>query len=135
MDYGDVIIHILKRKQGCIISLRSSVDAPRIPVGERLPPLIGKLQYLYLFSFLQGLGALHIYQSGNNNNSNTLIYTYETQDSPDTLFMCWHALTMLITFTIRDTKRFIDNWQYQRVKKEAKIQELYSNALECPPCP
>lgn len=40
------------------------------------------------------------------------------------------ALAMLITFVIRDTKRFIDNWQYQKKhKKEVKIQELYSKAL------
>jgi len=40
------------------------------------------------------------------------------------------ALAMLIAFTIRDTKRFIENWQYQRKqKKEARIQELYSKAL------
>ncbi len=40
------------------------------------------------------------------------------------------ALAMLIAFAIRDTKRFIENWQYQRKqKKEARIQELYSKAL------
>ncbi|MBI4689620.1 MAG: tetratricopeptide repeat protein [Nitrospirae bacterium] len=40
------------------------------------------------------------------------------------------ALAMLIAFTIRDTKRFIDNWQYQRrQKKEARVQELYSKSL------
>src|SRR4030067_1088390 len=40
------------------------------------------------------------------------------------------ALTMLIIFAIRDTKRFIDNWQYQKKqKKETEVQELYSKAL------
>lgn len=40
------------------------------------------------------------------------------------------ALAMLIAFTIRDTKRFIENWQYQRKqKKEARVHELYSKAL------
>ncbi|MEW6214522.1 MAG: tetratricopeptide repeat protein, partial [Nitrospirota bacterium] len=40
------------------------------------------------------------------------------------------AFAMLIFFVIRDTKRFIDNWQYQKKqKKEAKIQELYSKAF------
>lgn len=40
------------------------------------------------------------------------------------------ALAMLIAFTIRDTKRFIENWQYQRKqKKEARVHELYSRAL------
>ena len=37
---------------------------------------------------------------------------------------------MLVVFTIRDTKRFIDNLQYQRKqKKEARVQEMYSKAL------
>lgn len=40
------------------------------------------------------------------------------------------ALTVLIIFFIRDTKRFIDNIQYQkRQKREAKIQDLYAKAL------
>jgi len=40
------------------------------------------------------------------------------------------ALAMLIAFTIRDTKRFIGNLQYQRrQKKEARVQDMYSKAL------
>lgn len=40
------------------------------------------------------------------------------------------ALAMLIAFTIRDTKRFIDNLRHQRKqKKEASVQEMYSKAL------
>lgn len=40
------------------------------------------------------------------------------------------ALAMLVVFAIRDTKRFIDNWQYQkRQKQDTKVQELYSKAL------
>jgi lipopolysaccharide biosynthesis regulator YciM len=40
------------------------------------------------------------------------------------------ALSVLVIFFIRDTKRFIDNIQQQkRQKKEAKIQELYSKSL------
>jgi lipopolysaccharide biosynthesis regulator YciM len=40
------------------------------------------------------------------------------------------ALAMLFVFVVRDTKRYVDNLQYQkRQKKEAKIQELYSKAL------
>lgn len=40
------------------------------------------------------------------------------------------ALAMLLVFMIRDTRRFIENWQYQRKqKKEAKAQDLYSKAL------
>jgi lipopolysaccharide biosynthesis regulator YciM len=40
------------------------------------------------------------------------------------------ALAMLIIITIRDAKRFINNWQYQKKqKKEAEVQESYSKAL------
>lgn len=40
------------------------------------------------------------------------------------------ALAILIIFFIRDTKRVIDNLQYQkRQKREARIQEFYSKAL------
>jgi lipopolysaccharide biosynthesis regulator YciM len=35
-----------------------------------------------------------------------------------------------IFFAVRDTKKFIDNWHYQKKQKqEAKVQELYSRAL------
>jgi lipopolysaccharide biosynthesis regulator YciM len=41
------------------------------------------------------------------------------------------ALAMLIIFFIRDTKRVISNIQYQKQqKREAKIQEFYSKALD-----
>jgi len=40
------------------------------------------------------------------------------------------ALAMFIIIAIRDAKRFIDNWQYQKKqKKETEVQELYSKAL------
>jgi len=39
-------------------------------------------------------------------------------------------LITLFVFVIRDTKKFIDNWQYQRKQKQdIKVQELYSKAL------
>lgn len=39
-------------------------------------------------------------------------------------------LVTLFVFTIRDTKKFIDNWQYQKKhKQDIKVQELYSKAL------
>ena len=40
------------------------------------------------------------------------------------------ALAMLLVFIVRDTKRYVDSLQYQKKqKKEAKVQELYSKAL------
>lgn len=39
-------------------------------------------------------------------------------------------IAMFIYFAIRDTKKFIDNWQFQKKQKqETKVQELYSRAL------
>jgi tetratricopeptide (TPR) repeat protein len=39
-------------------------------------------------------------------------------------------LTSFIFVVVRDTKRYVDRWQYQkRQKKEAKVQELFSKAL------
>ena len=39
-------------------------------------------------------------------------------------------LAMLVYFAIRDTKKFIDNWQSQKKQKhDIKVQELYSRAL------
>jgi tetratricopeptide (TPR) repeat protein len=39
-------------------------------------------------------------------------------------------LVTLFVFAIRDTKKYMDNWQYQKKQKqEAKTQELYSKAL------
>jgi tetratricopeptide (TPR) repeat protein len=40
------------------------------------------------------------------------------------------AFFMLFMFIIRDTKHYVDRWQYQkRQKKQAKVQDLYSKAL------
>ena len=39
-------------------------------------------------------------------------------------------LVTLFIFAIRDTKKFIDNWQFQKKQKQdMKVQELYSKAL------
>jgi lipopolysaccharide biosynthesis regulator YciM len=40
------------------------------------------------------------------------------------------ALAMLIIFAIRDTRKFIGSWQFQKKQKQdTKVQELYSRAL------
>lgn len=40
------------------------------------------------------------------------------------------AFVMLVVFTIRDTRKFINNWQYQKKQKQdSKVQALYSKAL------
>lgn len=39
-------------------------------------------------------------------------------------------VVMFLYFAIRDTKNFIDNWQYQKKqKRDIRVQELYSKAL------
>ena len=46
------------------------------------------------------------------------------------LSMAIGGLVTFIFFAIRDTKKFIDNWQYQKKQKqEIKVQELYAKAL------
>src|SRR4030042_2246370 len=40
------------------------------------------------------------------------------------------AFAMFLVFVVRDTKKFVDRWQYQKKqKKDTKVQELYSKAL------
>jgi len=92
---------------------------------------MGKLAILIFVIFLTGLALFAI----DNKEATTIKIpfsdTYETPKIALILLSCVAgALAMLIAFTIRDTKRFIENWQSQRKqKKEAKVQELYSNAL------
>lgn len=46
------------------------------------------------------------------------------------LSMAVGVFITFIFFAIRDTKKFIDNWQYQKKQKQdTKVQELYSKAL------
>ncbi len=41
------------------------------------------------------------------------------------------ALAMFFVFVVRDTKKYVDNLQYQKKqKRDAKVQELYSKALK-----
>ncbi|HYQ48381.1 MAG TPA: hypothetical protein VEP69_04885, partial [Thermodesulfovibrionales bacterium] len=56
---------------------------------------------------------------------------YEIQKFALILFsMAVGAFIAFIFFTIRDTRKFIDNWQYQKKQRQdIKVQELYSKAL------
>ncbi|TAL26859.1 MAG: hypothetical protein EPN94_02365 [Nitrospirae bacterium] len=92
---------------------------------------MGKLAIFIFILFLAGLGGFAYVNQEITTLKIPFGDTYETPKIALILFSCVAgALAMLIVFTIRDTKRFIENWQYQRrQKKEAKIQELYSNAL------
>src|SRR4030043_936771 len=89
---------------------------------------------LSIFIFILFLGVVALFAISNQEATTIKIpfgKIYEISKIALLLFSsAIGALTMLIIFAIRDTKRFIDNWQYQKKqKKEAEVQELYSKAL------
>src|SRR3989337_2894325 len=89
---------------------------------------------LSIFIFILFLGVVALFAISNQEAINIKIpfgKIYEISKIALLLFSsAIGALTMLIIFAIRDTKRFIDNWQYQKKqKKETEVQELYSKAL------
>ncbi|MCE5195128.1 MAG: tetratricopeptide repeat protein [Nitrospiraceae bacterium] len=92
---------------------------------------MGKLSIFIVVLFLTGLALLAI----DNKEITTIKIPFdEVYEIPKIALILLSsvagALAMLIVFTIRDTKRFIGNWQHQRKqKKEARVQELYSRAL------
>jgi len=92
---------------------------------------MGKLS---IFIFILFLGAVALFAISNQEATTIKIpfdKTYEISKIALLLLSSSAgALAMLIIFAIRDTKKFIDNFQYQkRQKKEAEVQELYSKAL------
>lgn len=92
---------------------------------------MGKLAILITAIFLAGIALFAFFNEGIIKITVPFGDTYEISKIALILisFVAGILLTFIV-FTIRDTKRFIENWQYQRKqKKEAKIQELYSNAL------
>ncbi|MDP1759473.1 MAG: tetratricopeptide repeat protein, partial [Thermodesulfovibrionales bacterium] len=92
---------------------------------------MGKIAIFIFILFLAGLGGLAYVNQEITTIKIPFGDAYETSKIALILFSCVAgALAMLVVFTIRDTKRFIDNLQYQRKqKKEARVQEMYSKAL------
>lgn len=89
---------------------------------------------LSIFIFILFLGVVALFAIFNQDAMTIKIpfgNTYEISKIAMLLFSsAIGAFIMLIIFAIRDTKRFIDNWKYQkRQKRETEIQELYSKAL------
>lgn len=81
--------------------------------------------------FLAGLSLFAVY------NKETITVTipfsamYEVPKFAVVLFsIAVGILVSLVFFAIRDTKKFIDNWQYQKKQKQdIKVQGLYSKAV------
>ncbi len=92
---------------------------------------MGKLS---VFIFVLFLVALSVFAVHNKEVTTVTIpggNVYEMPKIALILFSCAvGALAMLIVFAIRDTKKFIDNWQFQKKQKQdLKVQEHYSRAL------
>ncbi|MEW6571059.1 MAG: tetratricopeptide repeat protein [Nitrospirota bacterium] len=92
---------------------------------------MGKLTVLIFVLFLAALAVFAIFNQKSTTVQVPFGKIYETPTIALILLSgAVGALVMLVIFVVRDTKKFMNNWQYQRrQKKEAKVQELYSKAL------
>jgi len=87
-----------------------------------------------IFIFLMFLAALGFFAVENRDAVIIKIPFGDSYEIPEIalvlLSSTFGALAVLIVFFVRDTKRVVSNIQYQkRQKKEAKIREFYSKAL------
>ncbi len=92
---------------------------------------MGKIAILIFLTFLAVLGLFALY---NKDVVTVKIPFGDLYEMPKIALILLSttvgALVILLIFFIRDTKRVIDNLQYQkRQRREAKIQEFYSKAL------
>ncbi len=92
---------------------------------------MGKLSILILILFL---AVLALFAIDNKEATSIKVPFGNVYEIPKIALILFSSamgfLVTLIVFAIRDTKRFIDNWQYQKKqKREVKVQELYSKAL------
>lgn len=89
---------------------------------------------LAVFIFVLFLAALALFAIHNQEVTTIKVPFGNAYETPTIalilLSIAIGALAMLFVFVVRDTKRYVGNIQYQkRQKKEAKVQELYSKAL------
>ena len=89
---------------------------------------------LAVFIFVLFLAALALFAIHNQEAATVHIPFGKAYETPTIalilLSIAIGGLAMLVVFVVRDTKRYVGNIQFQkRQKKEAKIQELYSKAL------
>lgn len=92
---------------------------------------MGKLSIFLLVLFLLALGLFGYFNKETITISIPFDAAYEVPKYALALIsIAIGMLISLIFFAIRDTKRFIDNWQYQKKQKQdIKMQGLYSKAL------
>jgi tetratricopeptide (TPR) repeat protein len=89
---------------------------------------------LTVFIFVLFLAALALFAMHNQESATVQIPFGKAYETPKIalilLSVAIGALAMLLVFIVRDTKRYVDNLQYQKKqKRDAKVQELYSKAL------
>lgn len=92
---------------------------------------MGKLTTFIIILFLATLAVFAFFNQGVTVVKIPFGKTYETPTIALVLLsIAVGAFAMLFYFMVRDTKKYLDSWQYQKKrKKEAKVQELYSKAL------
>ena len=92
---------------------------------------MGKISIFILVLFLAGLSLFAVYNKETINVTIPFGAIYEMPKFAVVLFsIAVGILVSLIFFAIRDTKKFIDNWQYQKKQKQdIKVQGLYSRAV------
>jgi lipopolysaccharide biosynthesis regulator YciM len=92
---------------------------------------MGKLSILIFVLFLAGLAVFAIHNEEITTIAVPFGDVYEVPKIALILFSSVAgAFAMLIVFAIRDTKKFIDSWQYQKKQKqEIRVRDLYSRAL------
>ncbi len=92
---------------------------------------MGKVAIFIIVLFLVALAIFAIFNQGVTTIQIPFGKMYETPTIA--LILLSGAIGILASFVfvvVRDTKKYVDSWQYQKKqKKDAKVQELYSKAL------
>lgn len=94
---------------------------------------MAKLTVLFVTIFLLILGLLAHFNTGSVNLTVWNNVTYENIPLIAVILIATAAgfLSMFVITVIRDTRRYLDNWQVQRKhKREAKIKDYYSKGLD-----
>ncbi|MEW6586516.1 MAG: tetratricopeptide repeat protein [Nitrospirota bacterium] len=89
---------------------------------------------LAVFIFILFLAALALFAIYNQEATTVKIPFGSVYQTPTIALILMSiavgSLGMLLMFIIRDTKRYVDGWQYQKKqRRDAKVQDLYSKAL------